>query len=211
MNILSILEHADKVATLTLNGISTVITDYMWQTFSCQEVWYALYLIIAIMTIRRLGWKKGMAVIVSIILTIVACDQLANFTKEHFARLRPCWDPFMTNEGLRILEDRGGQYGFYSAHAANAAGFAICSAKGLMMNDKSHDYHKYASIITVWFIFVGMSRIFVGKHFLGDVLTGFAVGILFALTFSSLTSILLNRSRLFRDQNQKENPSDPTR
>lgn len=208
IDILHILETADKAVTLALNSISTPVTDYMWRGFSWQEIWYAMYLLVAVLIIRRLGWKKGLTVILSLILTIVACDQFANFTKNFFARLRPCWDPYMTGCGLRVLEDRGGLYGFYSAHAANAAGFAICSSIGLQ-NDKLHSYHRYGSIMTVWFLFVGISRVFVGKHFLGDVLTGFAVGILFGWAIGRLTSLLLNRSRLFRDRTRTETPQAP--
>lgn len=31
-------------------------------------------------------------------------------------------------------------------------------------------------VITIWALCVGVSRIFVGKHFLGDVIVGFIIG-----------------------------------
>jgi len=198
MTIWEILNSYDKAFTLTLNSYSNAFSDLMWTFFSNQEVWYVLYLAIAVMIIRRLGWRRGVVAIVAIVLTIVVCDQLANFTKNYFHRLRPCWDPMMTSGGLRILEDRGGMYGFYSAHAANAAGFVTCSLRCLQ-NDRKHNYSTYGRLMTVWFLLVGLSRIFVGKHYFGDVMTGFAVGTAAGLTFGWLTSLLLSRSRLFRE------------
>lgn len=38
---------------------------------------------------------------------------------------------------------------------------------------------------------VGISRIFVGKHFLGDVLVGFIVGSLFAWAIASLARLTI--------------------
>lgn len=210
MNILDFLESTDKIATLVINGFYTSFSDSMWRFFSNQEVWYLLYLVIAIFLFKNLGWKKACAVVLSIVITIVICDQMGNLCKNHFERLRPCWDPTMTGAGLRILEDRGGLYGFYSAHAANSAGFAICSSIGFK-NDPKRNYITYSRLMTCWFILIGISRIFVGKHFLGDVLTGFAVGILVGYLLGRLTSILLNRSRLFLDQSRQESQTDPTR
>jgi len=193
-----ILEDLDKSWTLAFNSMHTPLTDVIWQVFSNQEIWYVLYLAVAVLMFRRLGWKTALVSVLAIALTVLACDQLANFTKTFFERLRPCWNPEMTSRGLRVLEDRGGLYGFYSAHAANAAGFVCCSLKCLKI-DTRHNYNTYGRLMTVWFFFVGISRVFVGKHFLGDVIVGFAVGLSVGLLFGTLTSFLSNRIRRLHD------------
>ena len=187
------LEAADKAATLALNSVSCPLTDVMWRLLSNEEIWYVFYALVAVLFIRRLGWEKGGLSILAIVLTVVASDQLANFTKEFFHRLRPCWDSEMIAGGLRILEDLGGQYGFFSAHAANTAGFAVCS---YLCFDKfsRFSYATYGELVVIWAFLVGMSRVFVGKHFLGDVIVGFAVGTLFAWLFASIISRLWIRT-----------------
>ncbi|MBR4826563.1 MAG: phosphatase PAP2 family protein, partial [Bacteroidales bacterium] len=124
---------------------------------------------------------------------VLACDQLGNLVKDAVARLRPCEDQDMLARGLRMLEGPGGLYGFYSAHAANAMGFAVCSKMGFS-NDRSRRYRIYGICITLWALLVGISRVFVGKHFLGDVLAGFAVGLLFGWLCGALGRFFVRKT-----------------
>lgn len=192
------LENADRIATMFVNSFHSSFTDVMWRLFSNKEIWYPLYLAVLVFLFIRLGWKKALIVTLSCILTIVACDQFANFTKEFFGRLRPCWDTITAGHGLHILEGRGNLHGFYSAHAANAIGFAVCSIIGFgnarKVSIPTHETYKY--LILIWALMVGVSRIFVGKHFLGDVLTGFAVGSLFAWSIASLARLAIRKLNL---------------
>lgn len=172
------LEMADKNVTLAINSWNSPVTDFIWQTFSDKEIWFPLYLGFLIYLFVKLGWKKASVVTVACILTIVACDQFSNFCKDFFARFRPCYDDYMLANGLHMLEGKGNHFGFYSAHAANAMGFALSSLVGLKADSKAP--HKvWPWFVCIWAFLVGISRIFVGKHFLGDVIVGFIVGALF--------------------------------
>ena len=91
----------------------------------------------------------------------------------------------MITRGLHVLEARGGYYGFFSGHAANAFGFAAASGISLEM-DKNHRYDAYQWFIFVWAALVGLSRIFVGKHYFGDVLVGAVVGFAIGYAVASL-------------------------
>ena len=51
----------------------------------------------------------------------------------------------------------------------------------------------YAWIMYTWAALVGISRIFVGKHYLGDVIVGTLVGILAGLFFGWLSSTVANK------------------
>ncbi len=192
------LESADRGVTMAINSLHSSFTDAIWRIFSDKEIWYPLYAAVMIFLFVRLGWKKALIVTLSCILTIVACDQFSNFTKEFFGRLRPCWDSLTAGRGLHLLEGRGNFHGFYSAHAANAIGFAVCSTIGFKnarrINLPAHLTYKYC--ILAWALLVGVSRIFVGKHFFGDVLTGFIVGSLFAWGIASLTRFAIRRLNL---------------
>ena len=115
----------DQQCTLALNGIYSGFTDPIMRFFSNIPIWVPMYIIVAAALFLRLGWKKALIVIASIALTFLCCDQLSNLVKVSVARLRPCHDPYMIENGVRLLEKAGGAYGFFSGHAANFV--RICS------------------------------------------------------------------------------------
>ncbi len=186
------MEQLDQTITLWLNGLHCPFTDGMWLLFSNRTVWIPLYLLGAGLMIWRCGWKKGLAMVLLTALAILCVDQFANLIKNWVARPRPCNDAFMNAMGHRLLEGRSRSYSFFSAHAANAIAFAICSAHALHPGTKRAKAKNgrdtlstvYAVIISIWATMVGLSRVFVGKHYLGDVMVGFIAGgiIAFALT-----------------------------
>lgn len=186
--ILGRAEQLDRDLTLAINAWHNPVTDAVWHFFSQVQIWYAMYLIIIVFFFIRLGWKKALVVTLSCILFVLACDQFANLIKHGVARLRPMEDADMLARGLHMLEEHGGLYGFFSAHAANSLGFAVCSSMGFK-NDRRRSYRGYSLFIYVWAILVGVSRVFVGKHFLGDVLVGFAVGALFGWLCGSVARL----------------------
>ena len=186
------MEQLDQTITLWLNGLHCPFTDGMWLLFSNRTVWIPLYLLGAGLMVVRCGWNRGLAMVLLTALAILCVDQFANIIKNWVARPRPCNDAFMNAMGHRLLEGRSRSYSFFSAHAANAIAFAICSAHALHPGTKRAKAKNgrdtlstvYAVIISIWAAMVGLSRVFVGKHYLGDVLVGFIAGgiIAFALT-----------------------------
>ena len=191
MSIWQTLEQADKLATLEINSWSSAITDPIWQIFSNIPIWVPMYVIIVAFIIQRLGWKKGLIVVAAAALTFGFCDQSSNFIKALTERLRPCHDPYMIHNGLNILES-GGKFSFFSAHAANAFGLATCTTIGFRI-DKRLKYRGYISWMYTWATLVAVSRIFVGKHFLGDVIVGICVGTLAGLAFGTLAKVIIKR------------------
>lgn len=170
------ITRIDESLTLAINGLHTPATDMIWKVFSEVQIWFPLYALIAFILLRKFGWKRGAIFILSLVLGLVLCDQTANLFKYSVARLRPCYNWEMMTGGLQVLEGRGGYYGFFSAHAANV--FSLASASVIAMRtDKSNSHHVYSSLIFIWAFCVAISRVFVGKHFLGDVLVGILVGL----------------------------------
>ena len=105
--------------------------------------------------------------------------------------MRPLHDDYMLNQGLHILE-KGGKYGFFSAHSANSFGLATSTLIGLRL-DKRLKYRGYAAWMYTWATLVAISRVFVGKHYIGDIVVGAIVGILAGLAFASLAKWVIRR------------------
>ena len=170
------LHTLDQDLSLRINSLHTPFFDGVWQLFSDKTFWFPMYALLILFLVRRLGWKRALAGTLAIALTIVLCDQSANLLKYSVGRLRPCYSLRMLSEGLHLLEGRGSFFGFFSAHAANAFGLALCSLQCFRAQEKRQ--RGYAWFIFVWAFLVSASRIFAGKHYLGDVLVGIAVGLL---------------------------------
>ncbi|MBO4447327.1 MAG: phosphatase PAP2 family protein [Bacteroidales bacterium] len=195
MNFIFRLHHFDQDLSLAINSLHCGVSDVIWQTFSNREIWFVLYAAVLVFLVLRLGWKRALLWTVAIVLMIAACDQFSNLIKDTVARWRPCNDQYMLSHGLRVLEGRGGKYGFFSAHAANALAFAIGSARAFRSDGSKCRVYTWS--IYIWAILVGVSRIFVGKHYFGDVITGFLVALAVGFTFSWLVQRISERVSWF--------------
>ena len=192
------VHQLDQQITLTINSWNSAFTDPIWAFLSMKLVWVPLYAAILALIIWKLGWKKGGILILSTVLTIVFCDQFANLIKHSVARIRPLHDDFMVSNGLNILE-LGGGYSFFSAHAANSFGLAACTWFGLKncLKDSPDPVNAkivkwYGWLMFTWASLVAISRIFVGKHYLGDVIVGTIVGLAFGC-FLGIAASTINR------------------
>ena len=159
------VHHLDQQLTLAINSWNSAVTDPIWAFLSMKLVWIPLYVAILALIIWKLGWKKGGILILGTVLTIVFCDQFANLIKYSVARIRPLHDDFMVSNGLNILE-LGGGYSFVK---------------------------RYGWFMFTWAALVAISRIFVGKHYLGDVIVGTIVGLVFGCSLGIAASIINRR------------------
>lgn len=176
------IHRLDQDITLWINGFHSDISDGIWAFLSNIPVWIPLYVLIIAFILRRLGWRKGGIVVLSAVLTVVFCSSFSYYMKELTERLRPLLDTYMLENSLHVLET-GGKYTFFSAHSANAFGLATSTYLGLRMDQRA-EYKVYAISMYTWATLVAVSRIFVGKHYLGDVIVGICVGIVAGLLFA---------------------------
>lgn len=188
--------------TLEINSWNSPISDPIWVFFSNIPVWIPMYLLIVGLLIWKLGWKKGLLVIAAALATFGFCDQFSNLIKDATERIRPVNDEFMIASGLHILE-RGGGFSFFSAHSANAFGLALSTFTGMKIslgcNAKGSEMPKWLKVYGGWMFFwatmVAISRIFVGRHYLGDVLVGIMVGTLAGYTFARIAGLFIKKIR----------------
>jgi len=193
------IHQFDQQLSLTINSWNSSFSDPIWAFLSEKLVWVPMYAAIIALLIWKLGWKKAGLLIIGTVLTIVCCDQFANLIKNAVCRIRPLHDEWMIANGVNVLE-QGGGYSFFSAHAANSFGLAACTYYGLkkcLEGSQNLTDHKivrfYGWFMYIWAALVGISRIFVGKHYLGDVIVGTLVGIGFGLALGWLSCYAVKR------------------
>lgn len=75
---------------------------------------------------------------------------------------------------LHLPDGCGGKYGFVSSHAANSMGLAAFMFIYFSKN-------KWTVIGIIWAIAIAYSRVYLGVHYLGDVLIGIVLGIFWAV------------------------------
>ena len=170
-----ILHGWDQSLTLFINSLHHPFTDPAMVFLSDRATWFPFYAVTAFFLVWRLGWKKGLVAIACIALCLLACDQTSNLLKYSVARLRPCYSDRMLLNGLHVLESRGSLFGFFSAHASNAFGFAAGTTT-CFRYDTTHTYKGYIKCVYIWAALVSISRMFVGKHYFGDILVGAMIG-----------------------------------
>ena len=186
------IHKADQLLTLEINSWDSFITDPIWQFFSDKLVWAPMYAAIIALLIWKLGWKRGLIVLAGALLTFGFCDQASNFIKDLVCRIRPLNDAYMLESGLNVLEHASSSFSFFSGHSANSFGLATCTVIGFRL-DKRLKYNGYATWMFFWATMVAASRIFVGKHYLGDIIVGSLVGIAAGFAFANIAVIIINR------------------
>lgn len=161
----------DKHLMLLLNGWHSPFFDFLMPVITNKYTGIPIYLAILVILFRKTDMKKLLIAVAAILVTFALCDSLSvALFKETFQRLRPGWDPQIMDQ-VRMLEYKGGQYGFVSSHAANLFGLATITS--LLIKNRI-----YTTLIFFWAALVGYSRIYVGKHFPADVVCGAIFGMI---------------------------------
>ena len=169
---ISIIE-IDKTLTLAINSCHSSFFDNFFYIYTQTWIWLPAIVLLVVWMWRRWG-VRSLYVVVGIALCILLADQLSSsLIKPFVARLRPTHsdiaDLIHTVRGYR-----GGLYGFVSSHSANA--FAFVMFTSLVIRNRS-----YIFFITLWAILTAYSRVYLGVHYVGDVVCGAILGVLVGL------------------------------
>ncbi len=168
-----------------LNGLGSNQYDEFWLLITKQLNWTPYFLILFFILYRKIGWKHLLISLVFIALLIAFTDQTSNLFKNYFQRLRPCND-FEINSTIRIVKESI-SYSFFSGHAANSS--AAMTFVFLILRK----YYKYAFVVFLFPLIFAYSRIYLGLHFPGDILSGYFFGVTFGILFYRLHKTVLKK------------------
>lgn len=185
-----------------LNGSDSPFLDrFMW-LFSGKAVWLPLAAFILIVLVYKKKWRESIMILLAIVLVITLCDQFASHVcKPIFTRFRPTHHPDFMDQVKTVFDYRGGRYGFISSHAANAFGFATYMS--LLFRNRLFTW-----TIFLWAALTAYTRIYLGVHFISDIVPGAIAGLFFGWLvywlYVNLRPVLLrgvgNASALYSDK-----------
>ncbi|MHA6281364.1 phosphatase PAP2 family protein [Salinimicrobium sp. CAU 1759] len=181
------LVELDQEIFLFLNNLGNPSWDNFWNFITNKFASIPFYALLVFFLYKALGWKKTLLSLVLVAAVITSTDQLSNVFKHFFERPRPCRQEGVM-EYARFVAVRCGRFGYFSAHAASSAALVIFL--GLIL--KNYWKHIFA-VLVVWGLMVSYSRIYIGVHYPGDILTGWIFGIVIGYLFYRLFLFLLKK------------------
>ena len=186
------LEEIDRQIVLAINGLHRVWLDEIMWWISARITWIPLYLVLLYLAFKQLNRKQLFLFVVFVVGSVAITDLVSvHLFKNVFLRYRPSHNLFISDHlhFYKIKQGewyKGGQFGFVSSHAANY--FAIATASWLVLKE---GYPK----LKWWLLIIGFlicfSRIYLGVHYLSDIVVGGFVGgfiafVIYKIWFSPL-------------------------
>ena len=165
---LDYIENIDHFLLLFFNGLNAPGLDQIMFFISSKWFWLPIIILFVVLIVRKYRGKFWIPLLAAIICFAIT-DQASHLTKESMKRYRPTHNIEMS-EKIHVVNDyRGGQYGFFSGHAANSFGLALITLLFVR-----HKYYTY--LLIAWAILVSYSRMYLGVHYPSDILVGAVVG-----------------------------------
>jgi undecaprenyl-diphosphatase len=176
----------DTSLTLAINSCHSPFFDNFFYIYTQTWTWIPAILVLLVWMWRKWG-VRSLYVVAGIALCILLSDQISSsLLKPLVARLRPTHNPEIVDLIHTVNGYRGGRYGFVSSHAANAATFVTFTA--LVFRNRL-----YTILLSLWAFLTAYSRVYLGVHYVGDVLCGALIGVLVGMGVYFVLKPLLSK------------------
>ena len=182
------LMRIDDSMLLFVNGIHNPFFDGVMWLISARWTWLPFYFFLVWLLFRYTTRKRALLCLLAIGILIAASDQTcATLIRPEFERLRPANLANPISAFVHTVNGyRGGSYGFPSCHAANT--FALAAFLSLQLKRRW-----VCVMMFVWAMVVSYSRMYLGVHYLGDILCGAVVGSFYAVVLHFLLKYAYRR------------------
>lgn len=170
------LQHLDATLMLWLNGFHNSFGDILMMLITNKWAWVPMYVMLLYVLIEKWGASKTLLFVVlmftiNFALSDYTCGTLI---RDHVCRPRPSDLRSPIYHLTHIVEGTHNGYGFPSCHGANS--FALATLIALYFRKR-----KLSLFIFIWAAIHSYSRIYIGVHYLGDILVGATIGAIQAL------------------------------
>jgi undecaprenyl-diphosphatase len=161
----------DRWLLLAVNGSDSLFFDALADALTTAPTWIPLYVALFYMVMKNNASVRR-------ITFIVACAGLCyllagafddGVVKPLVARWRPTHDPVIGWQVDVVDGYRGGNYGFFSAHASNT--FSLAVFFSLLVRSRL-----LTVALVTWSLVNCWTRLYLGVHFPGDILVGILWG-----------------------------------
>ena len=186
----------DKQLLLWFNGSDSLFMDSLISTLTNAKTWIPLYLALLYVVIKSNYAVRYVLLVVAaaglcVLLTGTIDDTIV---KPLVARWRPGHDPEIGMLVDTVDGYRGGNYGFFSAHAANT--FSIAVFISLLMRQRL-----LTITLVTWSLINCYTRLYLGVHYPGDITVGLLWGGLAGFAVYRLYCYALRRLVLYQNPN----------
>lgn len=172
-------EEIDQNIVVAINSCHTPFLDELMWWISARITWIPLYLIVFYLAFKRLKKQDLILFIILVISSVILTDLISvHIFKNVFLRYRPSHN-LLIKDQLHYYQIKpnefykGGDYGFISSHASNF--FAFATATILILKNEYKNLKWYLIPIGILICF---SRVYLGVHYISDVLVGSFIGAL---------------------------------
>lgn len=187
------LEHIDRSIVLLINGGNHPVLDEIMWVISGKLTWIPLYLLLIYLGFRKMPVRTFLIYFLCVVASVAIADLISSqLIKELVARYRPSHHALLREQLHFYVQSngdiyKGGKYGFVSSHAANF--FALAFSSGLILRPY---YRHMLKILLIIAVIVSFSRIYLGVHYLSDIVGGALIGslcgwVMYRFVFSKLT------------------------
>lgn len=194
------LLQLDSDILLAVNGQHCEFFDYFMRACSQKFIWIPFYAAIFILLCYRYSLKFTILALLFITLTITLSDQIsAAVLRPLIGRLRPANLDNPLSQWVHIVGSyRSGRYGFPSSHAANSSAltfFCIFTFRQRLLS----------WLMTCWMLLVCYSRMYLGVHYLGDLMAGFLLGFVIAVLVYQAFMAMTRRLDISTEPRERKN------
>ncbi len=169
---------------LWINSHHSTFLDAFMYMISNPGAWLPLIIVLVYYIFANKPWQEGVLLILSLGVCLLLGHLLSNlWAKPFFERFRPTHAPEYKELIHVVYNYVGSPYGFFSGHACNF--FGIATVLSLTIR-----HTKCIILIYLIVLLVVYSRLYLGVHFLSDVLVGATVGSILGYSCHTLKEYL---------------------